>query len=96
MSQNKLHVPVQHQWIEYPIMQVTFLPRWGELEIGNCRHENNHIKFYLGAWRPGFDPGVGKIPWRREWQPTPVFLPRESHGKRSLAGDSPWGLNESD
>ena len=36
--------------------------------------------------RPGFDPWVGKIPWRRKWQPTPVFLPGESHGQRSLAG----------
>ena len=34
--------------------------------------------------RPGFDPWVRKIPWRREWLPTPVFLPRESHGQRSL------------
>ena len=34
---------------------------------------------------------VGKIPWRREWQPTPVFLPGEFHGKRSLVGYSPWG-----
>ena len=32
----------------------------------------------------GFDPWVGKIPWRRLWQPTPVFLPGESHGQRSL------------
>ena len=36
----------------------------------------------------GFDPCFGKIPWRRAWQPTPVFLPRESHGQRSLAGYS--------
>jgi len=42
------------------------------------------------------DPWVGKIPWRREWQPTPVFLPGESHGWRSLAGYSPWGRKESD
>ena len=35
--------------------------------------------------RPVFDPWVGKIPWRREWQPTPVFLPRESCGQKSLA-----------
>ena len=34
---------------------------------------------------------VGKIFWRTEWQPTPVFLPGESHGQRSLAGYSPWG-----
>ena len=37
-----------------------------------------------------FDPWVGKIPWRRKWQPTPVFLPAEFHGQRSLAGYSPW------
>ena len=36
------------------------------------------------------------IPWRRAWQPTPVFLPGESHGQRSLVGYSSWGLKESD
>ena len=36
--------------------------------------------------------GIGKIPWRRAWQPTPVFLPGESNGQRSLEGYSPWGL----
>ena len=41
-----------------------------------------------------FDPWVGKIPWRRAWQPTPVFLPGESHGQRSLVGCSPWGRKE--
>ena len=39
----------------------------------------------------GFDLWVRKIPWRRKWQPTPVFLPGESHGQRSLVGYSPWG-----
>ena len=43
-----------------------------------------------------FDPWVGKIPWRRILQPTPVFLPGESHGQRSLVGYSPWGLKRSD
>ena len=38
---------------------------------------------------PGFDHWVGKISWRRKWQPTPVFLPGESHGRRSLVGYSP-------
>ena len=42
------------------------------------------------------DPWVWKIPWRREWQPTPVFLPGESHGQRSLVGYSPWGAKESE
>ena len=39
---------------------------------------------------------VGKIPWKRKWQPTPVFLPRESHGQRSLVNYSPWGRKEPD
>ena len=57
---------------------------------------------YLGGWLsckepacqsriPGFDPWVGRIPWRRKWQPTPVFLPGKSHGWRSLVGYGPWG-----
>ena len=41
--------------------------------------------------RPGFDPWVRKIPWRRKWQPTSVFLPGKFHGQRSLGGYSPWG-----
>ena len=45
--------------------------------------------------RCGFDPWVGKIPWKKAWQPIPVFLPGESHGQRSLAGYSPWGPKES-
>ena len=43
----------------------------------------------LQCRRPRFDPWVGKISWRRKWQPTPVFLPGISHGQRSLAGYSP-------
>ena len=46
--------------------------------------------------RGGFDPWIGKIPWRRAWLPTPVFLPGESHGQRSLVGYSPQGLTELD
>ena len=41
--------------------------------------------------RRGFNPYVRKIPWRRKRQPTPVFLPGESHGQRSMVGYSPWG-----
>ena len=43
----------------------------------------------VGDKRCRFDPWVGKIPWRRAWQPTPVFLPRASQGQRSLEGYSP-------
>ena len=50
----------------------------------------------LQCRRPRFNPWVGKIPWRREWPSTPVFLPEEFHGRRSLAGYSPWGSKESD
>ena len=46
--------------------------------------------------RPGFDPWVRKIPWRKKRQPTPIFLPGESHGRSSLGGYSPWGRKESD
>ena len=46
--------------------------------------------------RHGFDPWVGKIPWRREQLPTAVFLPGESHGQRSLVDYSPRGYKESD
>ena len=49
-----------------------------------------------GHKRCGFHPWVRKIPWRRAWEATPVFLPGESHRKRSLAGYSPWGRKESD
>ena len=44
----------------------------------------------------GFDPWVEKIPWRREWQMTPVSLPGKFHGQRSPAGYSPWGHKLSD
>ena len=46
--------------------------------------------------RQTFDPWVGKSPWRRAWQPTPVFLPAEPHRPGSLAGYSPQGHKESD
>ena len=49
------------------------------------RHKRLRFKFW-----------VWKIPWRRAWQPTPVSLPGESHGWRSLVGYSPWGSTESD
>ena len=50
----------------------------------------------LQFWRPGFSSWVGKIPWGRKWQPTPVFLPGDSHGRRNLIGYSPWGCKESE
>ena len=39
----------------------------------------------------GSIPGLGRSPWRRKWQPTPVFLPGKSHGQKTVTGCSPWG-----
>ena len=68
--------------------------------------ENNGYSLVLGfpggsdgkksACSAGFDPWVVKIPWKREWQSTPVFLPGEFHGQRNLVSYGPWGLKESD
>ena len=54
--------------------------------ICQCRRHKRH----------GFNPQVGKIPWRRARQPTPVFLPGESHGQRNLVDRGPKGRRESD
>ena len=59
---------------------------------GGSDGNGNRLQFE----RPGFDPWVGKIPWRRKWQPTPVILPGKFHGWRNLIGYSPWGCKESD
>ena len=50
----------------------------------------------LSSRKLAFDPWVRKMPWRKKWQPSPVFLPGESHGQRSLVGYSPRGHKESD
>ena len=53
-----------------------------------------HVCHCRRCWRPWFNPSIWKIPWRRAWQPTPVFSPGESQGQRSLAGYSPRGHKE--
>ena len=57
---------------------------------------SNGKRICLQCRRPRFDPWVRKMPWRREWLTTPIFLPGEVHGQRSLAGYSPWCCKESD
>ena len=64
----------------------TGLPRWLSVEKSICLCRRHRIC--------RFDTWVRNIPWRREWHPTPVFLPGESHGQRSQAGYSPWGNKE--
>ena len=61
------------------------LPSWCSAKESACQ-----------CRRCGFNLWVGKIPWRRKWQPTPVLLPGKFHGQRSLVGYSPWGCKESD
>ena len=69
----------------YPHCMYMLLPWW-----------LRRLSVCLQCGRPGFDPWVRKIPWRRKWQSTPVLLPGKSHGQRSLVGYSPWGHKESD
>ena len=71
-----------------------------------CKRENyreerasevaQRLRIHLPMQRCGFNPWIRKTPWRRKWQPTPVFLPGKSHGQRSLVGCSPWGCKELD
>ena len=69
-------------------MAPTGFPRWLSDKESACRCRRHR--------RHEFNPWVRKIPWRRTWQPAPVFLPGESHGQKSLAGYSPWGRKELD
>ena len=54
------------------------------------------VKNPTSVQETGFDPWVGKIPWKRTWQPIPVFLLRKSHGQRRLVGYSSQGCKELD
>ena len=63
-------------------------PRWHIGKESACRFRRHK--------RLGFDPWVGKMPWRRKWQTTPIFLPGTFCGQRSLVGYSPWGSKQSD
>ena len=76
----------QHTWAS----QVT---QWFKKEKGKKKKSTCQCRRLR---RCRFDPWVGKIPWRRAWQPTPVFLSVKSHGQRSLVGYSPKGRKESD
>ena len=67
-----------------------------EREDFGCSPVAQRLKHLPAMRKTWFDPWVEKIPWRRKWQPTPVFLPGESHGWRSLMDYSPRGCKESD
>jgi len=63
-------------------------PGWRSGKQSTCQ--------YRRCKRHKFDPWVGKIPWKKKWQPTAVFLPGKSHEQRSLVACSPWSCKESD
>ena len=73
---------IQHKWVKQKVQRFS---------------EQHYLQSVcLQCGRPGFDSWVRKFPWRRKWQPTPVFLPGESQGRRSLVGYSSRGRKESD
>ena len=99
----------KHYFSSLIIPKVSSLIFWQsfQMETLSYAHSNDYLKSGLPMWlsgkestcqcrRPGFNPWGGKIPWRRKWQPTLVFLPGESHGRGSLADSSPWDPNEPD
>ena len=74
-----------HTFMSTAIQLYIGLPKWlgGKEFACECR-------------RGGFDPWIGKIPWRRKWPPSPEFLLGKFHGQRSLAGYSPCGCKDLD
>ena len=92
-------LPGKNPWTEEP----GSLQCMGLQRIGHTRVQCNGLpwglrwqRICLQCGRPGFDPWVKKIPWRRVCQATPLFLPGEFHGQRNLVGYSPWGCKEPD
>ena len=82
------------KWIMEIIIFCGILSTWRKGQIAPL--VAHRVKIYLQHGRPGVNPCVRKIPWRREWLPFLVFLPGESHGQRSLVVCSPWSCKELD
>ena len=97
INRNNLREQIQHH--QGLLLPLNSMGRVSKLEMradgGASRKKPAHHKCRRHK-RCRFDPWVGKIPWRRAWQPTPVFFPGESHGWKSVVGYSPWGSEESD
>ena len=71
-----------------------FLP--DALEFEGASLVSQTVKNLPAMQETQFNPWIRKIPWRRKWQPTPVFLPGKYYGQRSLVGYSPWGCKQLD
>ena len=92
-------------WVHWNTLNVTeTADPWARVDLGQAGSKQGlprdsvvkNSPAVQGRRRCRLDPRVGKIPWRRARQPTPVFLPGESHGQTSLAGYNPQGRRESD
>ena len=98
LGSNSHSPPRQVSYMFEPTMEGDFILR-GATEPWKAEDATAHSGgdwFHFWGWRPKtflceFNPWIGKSPWRRKWQPTPVFLSGESHRQRSLAVYSPWG-----
>ena len=79
---------IERLWVLEAPMELRGLPRWcaGKESACQCRRHKRHE----------FDTWIGKVPWSRKWQPTPLFLPGKFHGQKSLAGYRPQDHKESD
>ena len=79
----------KNMWYTHTMKYYWAIARWlsGKEQAWQCRRQKRH-KWYQ---RDGFNSWVRKIPWRRKWRPTPVFLLGKSHGQKSLMGYSPRG-----
>ena len=81
-------------WVSLPVTWETEVPWWGGNRLFGASWWLRWWRVHVQCRRPGFDTWGGKIPWRRAWYPTPVFLPREFHGQRSLVGSHRVGHAE--
>ena len=77
-------------WSPFPVLILSCYTAWWGLPVWRGKEPTCQCR------RHRFDPWVRKIPWRRKWQPTPVFLPGQFRGQRSLTGYSPWGHRQTD
>ena len=84
-----------HPGEKYAGKAASSVSHWSKM-VRKSSEEKLNFQGILQCRRSVFHPWVRKIPWRKKWQLTPVFLPGRSHGQRSLTGYSPWGHKESD
>ena len=91
-KQNSLEVKIPE------LCTILALPLTGSMTMGkSSKHGLSGASVARTLPASARDTGdASSVPWRRKWQPTPVFLPEKSHGQKSLVGYSPWGHNKSD